>query len=46
MDYIFRGLGKDKKVRIFGIDAKESISTICKNQETLPITTIAFARFL
>ena len=46
MDYIFRGLGRDKKVRIFGIDAKESISTICKNQETLPITTIAFARFL
>ena len=31
MDYIFRGLGRDKKVRIFGIDAKESISTICKN---------------
>ena len=46
MDYIFRGLGRDKKVRIFGIDAKESISTICKHQETLPITTIAFARFL
>ncbi len=46
MDYIFRGLGKDKKVRIFGIDACESISSICKNHETLPLTTIAFARFL
>ena len=46
MDYIFRGLGKNKRIRIFGIDAKESISSICKKQETLPLTTVAFARFL
>lgn len=46
MDYIFRGLGRNQKVRIFGIDAGESISSICKKHETLPLTTIAFARFL
>lgn len=46
MDYIFRGLGRNKKVRIFGIDACESIASICKKHETLPLTTIAFARFL
>ena len=46
MDYLFRGLGRNQKVRIFGIDACESVSQICKNQETLPLTTVAFARFL
>ena len=46
MDYIFRGLGRNKKVRIFGIDACESIASICKKHETLPLTTMAFARFL
>jgi len=46
MDSIFRGLGRNKKVRIFAIDAVNSVSSICKKQETLPLTTVAFARFL
>ena len=46
MDYIFRGLGKNKKIRIFGIDACDSVASICKKHETLPLTTMAFARFL
>lgn len=46
MDYIFRGLGREQRVRIFGIDATDSVMDICKKHETLPLTTIAFARFL
>lgn len=46
MDYLFRGLARDKKVRILAIDAKESVSNICKEHDTLPLTTVAFARFL
>lgn len=46
MDYIFRGLGRNQKIRILGIDAKESVTSICNKHQTLPLTTIAFARFL
>lgn len=46
MDYLFRGIAKNDKVRILAIDAKESIAKICKEHETLPLTTIAFSRFL
>ena len=46
MDYIFRGIARDSKVRVIGIDAKESVETICKAQATLPLTTMAFSRFL
>ena len=46
MDYLFRGLARNNKIRVFGIDAKESISRVCKQHDTLPLTTVAFARFL
>lgn len=46
MDYLFRGIAKKQKIRILAIDAKESVSNICKQHQTLPITTVAFARFL
>ena len=46
MDYLFRGIAKQKKVRILGIDATNSISKIVAAHETLPLTTVAFAKFL
>lgn len=46
MDYLFRGLARENRVRVFGIDASESVSKICKQHHTLPLTTIAFSRFL
>ena len=46
MDYLFRGLARNDRVRVFGIDAKESISRVCLQHDTLPLTTVAFARFL
>ena len=46
MDYLFRGLAREKRVRILAVDACESVSRICKQHETLPLTTIAFSRFL
>ena len=46
MDYLFRGLALNKKARVFGIDASESVARICKAHNTLPLTTVAFARFL
>lgn len=46
MDYLFRGLARDKKIRVLAIDAKESVANICKQHATLPLTTVAFARFL
>lgn len=46
MDFLFRGLARENKVRVFGIDATESVAKICKQHNTLPLTTIAFSRFL
>ncbi len=46
MDYMFRGIARENKIRVIGVDAKESVATICKAQGTLPLTTMAFARFL
>ena len=46
MDYLFRGLAREKKVRILAIDAKDSVANICKQHATLPLTTVAFSRFL
>lgn len=46
MDYLFRGLAREKKVRILAIDAKDSVGNICKQHATLPLTTVAFSRFL
>lgn len=46
MDYIFRAIARENKIRVIGIDAKESVEKICKAQATLPLTTMAFARFL
>ena len=46
MDYLFRGIARDEKVRILGIDASESVCNICKAHQTLPLTTVALGRFL
>lgn len=46
MDYLFRGLAREERVRVIGIDATESISKICKAHDTLPLTTVVFARSL
>ena len=46
MDYLFKGLARNKRVRVVGLDATESVSRVCLQQETLPLTTVAFARFL
>ena len=46
MDYLFRGLAREKRVRIMGVDAKNAIANICRAHQTLPLTTMAFAKFL
>lgn len=46
MDYLFRGLARENRVRVLAIDAKESVARICKQHSTLPLTTMAFSRFL
>ena len=46
MDYLFRGLARNSKVRVIGVDASESIAKICSAHNTLPITTVVFSRFL
>lgn len=46
MDYLFRGLARNDRVRVLAIDAKESIARVCQQHDTLPLTTVAFARFL
>ena len=46
MDFLFRGLARNNKVRVLAIDAKESVSRVCLQHETLPLTSVAFARFL
>ena len=46
MDYLFRGLARNDRVRILALDAKESVEEVCLQHETLPLTTVAFARFL
>lgn len=46
MDYLFRGLAKDKKVRVLGIEATNSVNKITMAHDTLPLTTVAFSKFL
>ena len=46
MDYLFKGLAKENKVRVFCVDATESIANVCMQHDTLPLTTVAFSRFL
>lgn len=46
MDYLFRGLARENRVRIIGIEGNESIARICNEHQTLPLTTVAFSRFL
>lgn len=46
MDYLFRGLARNDRVRVFCVDASESVARVCLQHETLPLTTVAFARFL
>jgi len=46
MDYLFRGLARENRIRVLGVDATESVARICKQHSTLPLTTIAFSRFL
>ena len=46
MDYLFKGMARDKKVRIVCVDASESVAKICRQHNTLPLTTMTFSRFL
>jgi len=46
MDYLFRGIARNGKVRVLAIDAKDSIASICQEHDALPLTSVAFARFL
>lgn len=46
MNYLFRGLARSDRARVLAIDATTSIARVCAQHDTLPLTTVAFARFL
>lgn len=46
MDYLFRGMARNDKVRIIGCECKDTVDLICKKHGTYPIATITLGRFL